>query len=103
MNAPKFISDELYQILTQHAARDEKWAAYFLLFNACYEILKQAPQTQQACEQTNIEMLLVQSLEHLGKTIEEVLPGGAEEFDEYMPISTERYRKRNRQLSRERA
>lgn len=93
MDAP-IISDELYQILTQRAARNEKWAAYFLLFNACYEILKQTPITQEGYEQVDIDELLARALERLGKMVEKVLPGGAEEFDEYMPLSTKRYRKR---------
>lgn len=85
MNGVKLINDELYQMLTQRAARNENWAAYFLLVNACYEIAKDVPLTQMACDETDIELLLIKAIEHLGKAIKEVLPGGAEEFAGYMP------------------
>ena len=79
------ISPDLYQSLVYHAVRDPKWAEYFLLINTCYEILKHLPATLEACEQVNIEELLIQGLEHLGKAIEVILPGGAKEFHTYMP------------------
>lgn len=85
MDAIKLINDELYQMLTQRAARDENWAAYFLLVNACYEIAKDIPLTQMACDAADIELLLIRAMEHLGKAIKEVLPGGADEFAGYMP------------------
>ncbi len=85
MNVFKLINDEIYQMLTQRAARNEYWAAYFLLVNACYEIAKDIPQTQMACDEADIELLLLETMGQLGKAIKEVLPGGAEEFAEYMP------------------
>jgi hypothetical protein len=45
----KLINDEHYQMLPQRAARNENWAAYFLLVNACYNIAKDRPLTQMAC------------------------------------------------------
>lgn len=103
MDTWKPIDDETYQILTRQAIHDEKWAAYFFLFNACYQIMRQTPTTREECEQTDIEVLLVETLEHLGKAVEEILPGGAAEFDEYMPLSRERYRRRNKRFSKEKA
>jgi len=81
----KLVDDALYQVLTQRAASDERWAAYFLLVNACYEIAKTIPETREVCDLVDIEQLLIQGLEHMGKAVCEILPGGAEEFYHYMP------------------
>jgi len=40
-----------------------------------------------ACDTADIDLLLIKAIEHLGKAIKEILPGGAEEFAEYMPNS----------------
>lgn len=85
MDTDKLTNGELYRTLMQRAARNEDWAAYFLLINACYEIVKGIPQTQSACDAADIEHLLIGTIEQLGKAIHAVLPGGAEEFAGYMP------------------
>ena len=85
MGRLKLVDDELYQTLTQRAASDEKWAAYFLLVNACYEIAKTIPETKEACDLADIETLLIQGLEQIGEAIYSILPGGAEELCYYTP------------------
>ena len=84
-NEKELISHDLYQSLVCHAAHDRKWAEYFLLVNACYETIKHLPSTPEACEQANIEELLIQGLEYIGEAIEAILPGGVKEFRTYMP------------------
>ena len=79
------ISPKIYQSLMRGVMYDPNWAAYFLLINTCCEILKNVPDTKEACEQADSEELLVKTLEQLGKVIAQVLPGGAEEFEQYMP------------------
>lgn len=86
MNTSRLISDELYQMLTRQAAKNEKWAAYFSLVNACYEIAKNIPDTQEACEAIDVDILLVDGLEKAGRAIKNILPGGADEFYHYMPL-----------------
>ena len=54
-----------------------------------YAIAKGIPQTQMACDEADIELLLIKAMEHLGKAVKEVLPGGAEEFAGYMPRPAE--------------
>ncbi|HET8844771.1 MAG TPA: hypothetical protein VFN35_25085 [Ktedonobacteraceae bacterium] len=85
MDPLELINSGLYQILVRRAAHHLKWAEYFLLINACYEIAKRIPKTSEECDQTNIEELIEQTLEIIGKAVEDALPGGVIEFAEYMP------------------
>ena len=64
METLELINPELYQILVHRAASNVKWAEYFLLVNACCEIIKRIPRTSQACEQVEIENLLLKAMEN---------------------------------------
>lgn len=86
MDALELINSDLYQLLVRRAAHNRQWAEYFLLLNACCEVIKRIPQTPEEYDQANIEKILIHELECLGKTIGDILPGGAREFQEYMPL-----------------
>lgn len=75
----------MYHVLIQKAARDRQWAEYFLLINACYEIIKTLPTNQEEYDRADIEALIGRALEQIGKAIEAVLPGGTDELQEYIP------------------
>ena len=81
----KLVSDELYQQLVRRAAHDERWAAYFLIVNTCYAIAAKIPTTEDALSEADIERLLIDAMEHIGRVVQDVLPGGLEEFYHYMP------------------
>jgi hypothetical protein len=81
----KLIGDELYQRLVRLAACDERWAAYFLLVNTCYAIATKIPTTEEALSEADIERLLIDAIEHIGRAVYNVLPGGLDEFYHYMP------------------
>ena len=84
-NALEIMNPRLYQMLIKRGIHDHQWAEYFLLINTCYEIIKRIPNTPEVCNEMDIRKLLNDSLERIGKTIWDILPGGADEFSYYMP------------------
>jgi len=85
MDPIRLVNNELYQMLVQRAAHDERWASYFLLVNTCYAIAAKIPTTDEALNVADIEKLLIDAMEHIGKVVYDVLPGGLEEFYHYLP------------------
>ena len=85
MDPLKGITKEQYQMLVQLAAKNETWAAYFLLINICYQITQNIPEKLKTCTSDDAERLLIQGLEKVGKALSDILPGGIDEFAEYMP------------------
>ncbi len=96
MSTSELPTEKLYQVLVKRAAQNEKWAEYFLLVNACFEIIQHIPKSQEEYTETDIDEKLIKTLECLGKAVNDVLPGGADEFSEYMPTLTERYQAQRR-------
>jgi hypothetical protein len=84
-------TEKLYQALVKRAAQSGKWAEYFLLVNACFEVIQHIPKSSEEFTETDVDEKLIQTLECLGKAVDDVLPGGADEFSQYMPTLTERY------------
>ena len=83
----KIMNPKLYQMLVKRGVRDHRWAEYFLLISTCYEVIKRVPATPEACNEIDIDKLMNDALERIGKARWDVLPGGAEEFSYYMPDS----------------
>lgn len=81
------LGSELYQELTRRTMKDEKWAEYFLLLNACLEIVKQAPESPESCDTADVEGLLSAGLERLAIAVCQILPDGMREFAEYLPVN----------------
>ena len=87
MSNPKSITGTQYQMLVKLAAKNEEWAAYFLLINTCCQIFQTVPADLEACENADVEDLLIRGLEKIGKAVHDIFPGGIDEFAEYMPSS----------------
>jgi hypothetical protein len=81
----RLVSNELYQQLVRRAAHDERWAAYFLLINTCCAIAAKIPTTEGALNEVDVERLLIDAMERIGRVVYDVLPGGLDEFYHYMP------------------
>jgi hypothetical protein len=86
MEPIELLNSEAYRELMRHISQDLKWAEYFLLINTCYQVIKHIPGSQEAYEQAAVDELLEQALANLGIAISKILPGGAREFQSYMPI-----------------
>jgi hypothetical protein len=61
-----------------------EWGDYHRLMLTYVEALQRAPRTPEACDQTQIDDLLIAELEHLAKTIHAIFPSSILEFAEYL-------------------
>lgn len=62
-----------------------EWRDYTGLLTAFAQALRRAPQSREACEQVEIERVLIQELVALADAVQAVFPqGGFEEFRSYL-------------------
>lgn len=70
----------------------DEWREYALLMTTFHAAWERAPRTDKACEQTNIEHLLINELEHLANAIYAIFPrGGIMEFASYLTVSMNKH------------
>ncbi|MEO9030223.1 MAG: hypothetical protein ABI413_15560 [Ktedonobacteraceae bacterium] len=89
------ISSDVFQIWEQRAEASEEfaeeWRDYAMMMAAFQAALSRAPRTAEACENVDIERLLITEIEHVADTINAVFPrGGIMEFASYMTAAQQR-------------
>lgn len=79
------LGSEVHQELVRRISKEKLWAEYFLLINACLEVLGEVPDVEQM-DVMPVHLRLNLALDRLAKVVTAILPGGLEEFaDNYMP------------------